>query len=343
MTTKYVSNYFGDDPQLPEEFRQIALSIEDLNHYHVPVADMPPLNPQKGQIVYANSTNWDPGAGSGLYSFDGTTWNKIGVAGGGGATQLDELSDVSTAAATNRFALMGNGSVYNGRALTEADVSDLQAYLVDAPSDGAQYGRKDGSWEVIVINTEITGISGLGIWRYRTETGEPPSSGQIRFNNANISAATEFYVHETNNDGTDVSTFMELLLQTGSILYVQDQSAAANHLLIEIGSSSDEGTYRKYTITSIIEEGTEPNQNQKVILVVGGAVSGGGSSFLDITLTDFADVTNYYYGGTRNNGDWQINRYLKTTLVKTSADEAGNPSETSLGAAWTNRTTLTYT
>ena len=42
------------------------------------------------------------------------------------------------------------------------------------------------------------GFNGLGIWRYRTETSSPPASGQIRFNNADISAATEFYLHETN-------------------------------------------------------------------------------------------------------------------------------------------------
>ena len=47
----------------------------------------------------------------------------------GGATSLTGLSDVSTAAVTNRFALMANGSAYVGRALVEADISDLGTYL----------------------------------------------------------------------------------------------------------------------------------------------------------------------------------------------------------------------
>jgi len=32
---------------------------------------------------------------------------------------------------------------------TEADITDLGAYLIDAPSDGSQYGRQNGAWAVI--------------------------------------------------------------------------------------------------------------------------------------------------------------------------------------------------
>ena len=42
-----------------------------------------------------------------------------------GATQLDELSDVTTAAVTAKYALMADGAAYVGRALVEADISDL--------------------------------------------------------------------------------------------------------------------------------------------------------------------------------------------------------------------------
>ena len=77
--------------------------------------------------------------------------------------------------------------------------------------------------------------------------------------------------------------------------------------------------------------------------VITGSGGGGDVAFLDISETDFADATYYYYGGVRDNGDWQINRYLKTDLdTRTEADEAGNPSQTSLAAAWAVRTTLTY-
>lgn len=130
------------------------------------------------------------------------------------------------------------------------------------------WGMTVDGWEK--LNSESTGITGLGVWRYRTETGTPPASGQIRFDNVDVSSATEFYLNETNNGSTDVSAFLELLLQDGSLLYIQDQSNADNRILIEISSSVDNGTYRTYGIESIIEEGTEPSQNQTVILVAAG-------------------------------------------------------------------------
>jgi hypothetical protein len=42
---------------------------------------------------------------------------------------LADLSDVTSAAYTSRFALMADGSAYVGRALVEADISDLGTYL----------------------------------------------------------------------------------------------------------------------------------------------------------------------------------------------------------------------
>jgi hypothetical protein len=48
----------------------------------------------------------------------------------GGANQLSDLTDVLSASPTNRNVLVANGTQYVGRALTEADISDLQAYLI---------------------------------------------------------------------------------------------------------------------------------------------------------------------------------------------------------------------
>jgi len=69
---------------------------------------------------------------------------------------------------------------------------------------------------------------------------------------------------------------------------------------------------------------------------------GSGASFLNITEFDDTDASYYFYGGLDGGSSWQINRYDKTTFVKTSARESGNPSYMSLAAAWTDRLTLTY-
>jgi len=51
---------------------------------------------------------------------------------GGGASSLADLSDVTAATDTNGFVLVSDGSGYEGRALLEADISDLQTYSTAA-------------------------------------------------------------------------------------------------------------------------------------------------------------------------------------------------------------------
>lgn len=47
---------------------------------------------------------------------------------GGGASELSDLSDVNTSTPTNRFALIADGTDFESRAITEADISDLGSY-----------------------------------------------------------------------------------------------------------------------------------------------------------------------------------------------------------------------
>jgi hypothetical protein len=65
------------------------------------------------------------------YADTGDTFSWVDVSTLGGASQLSDLSDVVSATNTNRFALMANGTTgYVGRALVEADISDLQSYAL---------------------------------------------------------------------------------------------------------------------------------------------------------------------------------------------------------------------
>lgn len=73
------------------------------------------------------------------------------------------------------------------------------------------------------------------------------------------------------------------------------------------------------------------------------ASSSGGTSFLQVTLTDVDNATAYYYGGLDAEGNWQVNKFLRSNLAtKTVATEQNNASVTTLDSAWTARTTLTY-
>ena len=67
------------------------------------------------------------------------------IVGAGGAISLTDLSDVSGATLTSGFALMANGTTYAGRALVEADISDLGSYLSagDSPTITGQWSFTD--------------------------------------------------------------------------------------------------------------------------------------------------------------------------------------------------------
>lgn len=109
-----------------------------------------------------------------------------------------------------------------------------------------------------------------------------------------------------------------------------NNAGTANNLLV--GSETllpDESAY-------LIYNGTDHT-------VVKLASSSGGTSFLEVTQTDVDNATAYYYGGLTAEGDWQVNKYLKSNLAtKTVATEQNNASVTSLTDAWAARTTLTY-
>lgn len=181
------------------------------------------------------------------------------------------------------------GHVSNPTIIYGESISISNAYtlpLVDGTAGQALI--TDGAGVVSFATAAQEGIQGLGLWRYRTETGTPPASGQLRFDNVDISSATEFYLNETNDGGFDVSVFLDLLLVPGAIVYMQDRANAANAALIEIGTVVDSGTYRTVQIVNIIEEGTEPSQNQQVAIFIGGNNAGG---FLPVsTVTDSALV-----------------------------------------------------
>ncbi len=112
-------------------------------------------------------------------------------------------------------------------------------------------------------------IAGLGPWRYRTETSEPPASGQIRFDNVVIESATEIFLHETNADGTDMANFLAQLA-VGALLYIQERSNSDNFIVVQISSNTDSGAYVTLGISQVEQQGSAPSQNSEVAIVATG-------------------------------------------------------------------------
>jgi len=62
---------------------------------------------------------------------NGATSAPTFEAGGGGASQLSDLSDVGVTTPTDKYVLVADGDSWESRALVEADISDLGTYLED--------------------------------------------------------------------------------------------------------------------------------------------------------------------------------------------------------------------
>lgn len=170
---------------------------------------------------------------------------------------------------------------------------------IQIPDDGAlgqvltkqSADNYDYDWE-----DPAGGFVGLGIWRFRTEIVAPPGSGQVRFNNATIESATIMWINETNDGGTDVSVFLDLL-RVGSLVFLQDQGDADNFVLVEIATITDEGTYREITIEEVEAQGTAFTQNLRIAVIISGASVSPQRQFFDamskvgFVFSDFLDVT----------------------------------------------------
>jgi hypothetical protein len=55
-----------------EALRQAFLSVWDM-----PVSTAPPIRVSEGMLRYADGVLWDPGAGKGVYVYDGSAWVKL--------------------------------------------------------------------------------------------------------------------------------------------------------------------------------------------------------------------------------------------------------------------------
>ena len=47
------------------------------NKLHIQTWTVEPLNPKEGDIVIADGTEWDPGAGGGFYGYRDGAWEKL--------------------------------------------------------------------------------------------------------------------------------------------------------------------------------------------------------------------------------------------------------------------------
>lgn len=68
----YQLRLFVDD-----ELRKVAAALALLSDGHIDKTYSPPSKPRDGDIRYADGASWDPGGGSGIYFYNGSSWVKL--------------------------------------------------------------------------------------------------------------------------------------------------------------------------------------------------------------------------------------------------------------------------
>lgn len=63
---------------LRSELLKIGAAIQALAAGHLDVTHVAPPKPREGMVRLADGTDWNPGAGQGVYCFYNSTWNKLG-------------------------------------------------------------------------------------------------------------------------------------------------------------------------------------------------------------------------------------------------------------------------
>lgn len=62
---------------ISSEFERIAEMLEPITENRLEPQSRPPYGPSEGQIVFADGTNWNPGAGAGFYGYQAGAWVKL--------------------------------------------------------------------------------------------------------------------------------------------------------------------------------------------------------------------------------------------------------------------------
>ena len=200
------------------------------------------------------------------------------------AARLGDISDVDASGLADNFVLQYNNGTGNyevvsvstlGSDLALNDLSDVDA---GSPADNQviAFNTGSGNWEAANVNTLGAGILGLGEWRYETATVAPPSSGRIRFNNADITLATTLWVHYDNFSGDDLQNFLSALT-AGSVIYAQDLTDSTHGFVCEVVTFTDQTTYAEYAITNVVLLGTALAANDRLGIFATGGGAGGGT------------------------------------------------------------------
>lgn len=131
----------------------------------------------------------------------------------------------------------------------------------------------DDAGVIIDLTEGGGGFQGFGLWRYRTATDANPTAGRLQFDDTTVDDATELYVNVINDDGTDLTAFLTLLV-VGDLIFIQAQDDSTQFIAVEIGGTpTDAAGVFTFPIGSVESQGAVMTNNEVVAVL--GSHSGG--------------------------------------------------------------------
>lgn len=67
-----------DRDKIEEELKKIEQALEGFDILQLVELHREPQRPRDGTTVLADGTDWNPGAGQGVYTFYANAWHKLG-------------------------------------------------------------------------------------------------------------------------------------------------------------------------------------------------------------------------------------------------------------------------
>jgi hypothetical protein len=126
------------------------------------------------------------------------------------------------------------------------------------------------------------------IWRFSTTTTDAdPGNGRFRLNNATQSAATQIYIDNQNNAGSDFSTFLLALFKKNNTLYIQQENDATRFHSYSIDADAvDAGGYVRVPAITNIDSGADLANNQTAFICVAVSGAQGAGFYLTVAHDD---------------------------------------------------------
>src|SRR5262245_55259754 len=157
-----------------------------------------------------------------------------------------------------------------------------------------------------------------GYWRFdgTGTTAADPGNGKLRLNNSVVASATNLYISQFTDPGTDANLLLASLI-VGDGIAVQDQDNSANQARFTIRlAPTDNGAWWTLPVTYVSGTGTAPPNNNRLLLVFSQAGGGGGVALAvailpggrltaaggtPVPTSDVGDVSTIYYSPYQHN------------------------------------------